>query len=159
MERKKCNRCKMNLTLDKFKKKRDDTYTKWCEECLEKKKKNKIKNKCPHGKTRCECQVCDEAGYICSRVRNRVRYAIHNGVELSNQQYINTGIKTFREHIEKRFEEGMTWDNYGEWHIDHVIPLKYGNPTFEEVMTRLHYKNTQPLWAEDNLRKNNKSIV
>ena len=49
----------------------------------------------------------------------------------------------------------MTWDNYGEWHIDHITPLKYNNPSLEEVIERLHYTNTQPLWAEDNLSKGN----
>ena len=33
IERQKCTRCKMNLTLDKFKMKRDDTYQKQCMEC------------------------------------------------------------------------------------------------------------------------------
>jgi hypothetical protein len=49
----------------------------------------------------------------------------------------------------------MTWDNYGEWHIDHITPLKYNNPSLEEVIERLHYTNTQPLWAEENLSKGN----
>ena len=51
----------------------------------------------------------------------------------------------------------MSWDNYGEWHIDHRIPLAYKQddktPTIEEVAKRLHYTNTQPLWASDNMSK------
>lgn len=56
----------------------------------------------------------------------------------------------------------MSWDNHGEWHIDHIIPIKYMPdgvaPTIEEVYRRLHYTNTQPLWAEDNLSKGNRYI-
>ena len=50
----------------------------------------------------------------------------------------------------------MTWDNYGEWEIDHIIPLKYNNPTVEEIVNRLDYKNTQPLWKFDNYVKGNR---
>jgi len=52
----------------------------------------------------------------------------------------------------------MTWDNHGEWHIDHIIPLKYENPTIEEMIERLHWENTQPLWATDNKAKGNRYI-
>ena len=41
----------------------------------------------------------------------------------------------------------MSWENYGEWYIDHKIPLKYNKPSLEEVVQRLHYTNTQPMWG------------
>ena len=53
--RQKCNRCKMNLTLDKFNKKRDDTYMKQCIECNEKVAKYK---KCEHNKIKSKCKDC-----------------------------------------------------------------------------------------------------
>jgi hypothetical protein len=58
----------------------------------------------------------------------------------------------------------MTWDNFGTngWHIDHIIPIMYKaegkNPTLEDVEKRLHYTNTQPMWAEDNMAKGNRRI-
>ncbi len=52
----------------------------------------------------------------------------------------------------------MTWDNYGKWEIDHFIPLKFETPTLEEIVERLHYKNTQPLWKEENMKKGNRYI-
>jgi hypothetical protein len=72
--------------------------------------------------------------------------------------YLGCSIEELKAHIEPQLKEGMSWDNYGEWHIDHIIPIKYGSPTLEEVVRRLHYKNTQPLWATDNITKGNRFI-
>ena len=52
----------------------------------------------------------------------------------------------------------MTWENYGEWEIDHIIPIKYQKPSIEEVIERLNYTNTQPLWASKNRSKGNRYI-
>ena len=51
-----------------------------------------------------------------------------------------------------QFTEGMTWDNYGEWQIDHIVPLSSGE-TLEELIALNHYTNLQPLWADENNRK------
>jgi hypothetical protein len=63
-----------------------------------------------------------------------------------------------KEHLEKKFTEGMSWDKMGKYiHIDHIIPLS--SAKIEEDLIKLcHYTNLQPLWAEDNLKKNNKII-
>jgi membrane-associated HD superfamily phosphohydrolase len=67
--------------------------------------------------------------------------------------------KLLKEHIEKQFKEGMSWDNYGlyGWHIDHIIPLSLAK-TEEEVYKLCHYTNLQPLWAKENLTKSNKIL-
>ena len=56
----------------------------------------------------------------------------------------------------------MCWENYGTWQIDHIIPLKYpgvnGPPSLEELTARLHYSNTQALWAHDNIVKGNRWV-
>lgn len=57
-----------------------------------------------------------------------------------------------KEHLEKQFSIGMSWDNYGLWHIDHIIPLSSCN-TIDEVNQLCHYTNLQPLWANDNFVK------
>lgn len=51
----------------------------------------------------------------------------------------------------------MNWDNYGKWHIDHIIPLASAK-TEEEMCNLFHYKNLQPLWASDNFRKSDKIL-
>ncbi len=48
----------------------------------------------------------------------------------------------------------MSWDNYGEWHIDHIVPLSSFDLTDKSQVNKVcHYTNLQPLWAIDNLRK------
>jgi hypothetical protein len=63
----------------------------------------------------------------------------------------------FFNHIESKFQEGMTWENRSEWHIDHIIPLASAK-TEEEIIKLNHYTNLQPLWAKDNLKKGAKII-
>lgn len=60
-------------------------------------------------------------------------------------------------HLEKLFQKGMNWSNYGEWHIDHRKPCSLFNQADDEQF-RLCWSlsNLQPLWKEDNIRKNNK---
>ena len=67
-------------------------------------------------------------------------------------------IKEFIIYIENQFTEGMSLENHGEWHLDHIIPVSTAK-TKEEVIKLNHYTNFQPLWAKDNLKKGNKIIV
>jgi hypothetical protein len=62
-----------------------------------------------------------------------------------------------KEHLEKQFIGGMSWENQGDWHVDHIIPLSSAK-TKEEVYKLCHYTNLQPLWAEDNLKKEAKIL-
>jgi hypothetical protein len=61
----------------------------------------------------------------------------------------------FKQHIEKQFTDGMSWDNYGEWHLDHKTPVSWAE-TEEQVYELNKYTNFQPLWEFDNLSKGNK---
>ena len=61
-----------------------------------------------------------------------------------------------KEHLEKQFKEGMTWDNHTTdgWHIDHIRPCCSFDLTKKEQQEEcFHYSNLQPLWATDNLKK------
>ena len=70
------------------------------------------------------------------------------------QDILSCSWETAKNHIESQFANGMTWDNntIDGWHIDHIIPLASAK-TEEELIKLNHYKNLQPLWAEDNLSK------
>jgi len=64
-------------------------------------------------------------------------------------------------HLEKQFTEGMTWDNYGEFHVDHKLPISSFNIKEigdEEFMRCWCLDNLQPMWGEENIRKSNKIL-
>lgn len=63
-----------------------------------------------------------------------------------------------KEHLEKQFKPGMSWDNRNQWHIDHIIPLSSAK-TEEELYKLCHFSNLQPLWVEENLKKSNKLVI
>jgi hypothetical protein len=59
-------------------------------------------------------------------------------------------------HIENLWQEGMNWDNYGQWHIDHKRPVS--SFAKNELHLMNHISNLQPLWANDNFAKGDKWI-
>jgi hypothetical protein len=64
-------------------------------------------------------------------------------------------------HLETQFKDGMSWDNYGEWHVDHIIPITSFNIQEigdEEFMKCWSLNNLQPMWGEENIRKSNKVL-
>jgi hypothetical protein len=62
-----------------------------------------------------------------------------------------------KEHIEKQFVNGMCWENWGEWHIDHIKPVSSFDKS-EKISIINSLDNLQPLWALDNLKKSNKLL-
>lgn len=73
-------------------------------------------------------------------------------------------LKQLRQHLESLFQPGMSWGNHcmHGWHIDHKIPIsnfKFTSFEDKEFQECWALENLQPLWAEDNLRKNNKLFV
>lgn len=63
-------------------------------------------------------------------------------------------IPELKTHLESQFVEGMTWDNYGEWHIDHIKPCaSYDLSDPDQQKECFNFSNLQPLWAYDNMSK------
>ncbi len=81
----------------------------------------------------------------------RMGYTKNNKTEI----ILGISFNEFKLYIEKQFIEGMSWDNHGEWHLDHKIPLSWAK-TKEEVYDLNKYTNFQPLWQFDNLSKGNR---
>lgn len=99
---------------------------------------------------------------LASNCRSRIIDALkrtNNKKNSKTVEILGCSIEYLRKHLESKFQEGMTWDNYGfyGWHMDHIIPLSKFDLTKEkELKKACHYTNIQPLWANDNFKKSDK---
>tara|TARA_R110002012_G_scaffold229781_1_gene402492 strand:+ start:21 stop:674 length:654 start_codon:yes stop_codon:yes gene_type:complete len=90
---------------------------------------------------------------ICLRTRTSVAFK-NKGYKKNSktEKILGISYEKVKKHIGRQFQNGMTWSNYGEWHIDHIIPLSSAK-TEAELLKLCHYRNLQPLWAADNMSK------
>lgn len=72
----------------------------------------------------------------------------------SHIEYLGCTVKELRDHLESLFKPGMTWDNYGQWQIDHIMPISKA----PDLTVACHFTNLQPLWRIDNQKKGNKIV-
>ena len=110
--------------------------------------------------------------YDKNRYDNDIHYKVHHNTKsliynrLRNRNSGKDNRSTFDilpytleeliEHLESKFKPDMTWDNYGEWHIDHIQPdvsFNYTSVDDPEFQKCWALSNLQPLWAEENLSK------
>lgn len=64
-------------------------------------------------------------------------------------------------HIERQFTKGMSWDNYGEWHLDHIVPVSafaFSAPDDPEFLACWALTNLRPMWAAENMSKGGKRV-
>ena len=112
---------------------------------------------CEHNRQRSECKECDLHGYIASKLRTRIYSAIMNGngqKAYSSVELLGCTINHCRIHLERQFSEGMSWNNHGEWHIDHRKPCAVFDLTDSDEQKKcFHYTNLQPMWADENIAK------
>lgn len=92
-----------------------------------------------------------------TRIREKLRVYLKTNKSFRTQEYLGCSYLELRAWLESHFLEGMSWDNYGEWHIDHYVPLAYFDPcNKKDNLIAWHYRNLRPLWAKDNIAKGNK---
>lgn len=68
-------------------------------------------------------------------------------------------VHALKAHLEALFVEGMSWENYGQWHIDHIRPVAsfdFSVNLLQTVRACWALSNLQPLWAIDNIKKGKK---
>lgn len=93
------------------------------------------------------------------KLAKRCRRMVERCLEIKNEAKISRTFEILKykpsdlkQRIETQFKQGMSWNNYGDWHIDHIKPLcKFKIDTTIYTMNALC--NLQPLWAEENLKK------
>src|SRR5690606_37581014 len=95
-----------------------------------------------------------------SNIRSRTSHEFRKISSSKNSTTINLlGINQdiLKKYIERKFTKGMNWNNYGEWHIDHIIPLSSAENK-SDLKKLMHYTNLQPLWAFDNMSKGSDQV-
>jgi hypothetical protein len=95
---------------------------------------------------------------ITQNLRTRIRRAIKGQIKTGTSfKLLGCELPFLKLYLQNMFKNGMTWDNYGEWQIDHIRPCASFNLVKQEEQEKcFHYTNLQPLWALENLKKNNK---
>lgn len=90
-----------------------------------------------------------------SILRNRLFHAINRNQKVASAvASLGCTVEFLKAYLESKFKPGMSWKNYGEWHIDHIKPLSSFDLTdLGQFKEACHYSNLQPLWAIDNLKK------
>jgi len=91
-----------------------------------------------------------------------IRNSIYNSINRmgyskkdKSRDILGCSFEYFMKYIEEQFLEGMSWENHGDWHLDHKTPISWAE-TEEQVYELNKYTNFQPLWSFDNLSKGNR---
>ena len=96
---------------------------------------------------------------ISERIRQALKYHLAGTYKKKDStiELLGCSIDELKTHLQNQFKEGMTWQNHGEWHIDHIIPCAaFDLSKKEDCLKCFNYKNLQPLWAHENLSKSDK---
>jgi hypothetical protein len=136
-----------------YKKKNHESYSKV-------QKKWERSNPQYHAKYKKQRRENDIEFYLTEKLRNRL-YSVIKGFSKSSStlDLLGCSLEQLRSHIESQFTEGMSWDKFGFYgiHIDHIIPCaSFDMSDPEQQRQCFHYKNLQPLWWRDNLKKGDK---
>jgi len=95
-----------------------------------------------------------------SSIRNRINTSFKRSGYKKNSKIfdiLGCSFDDFKIYLESMFVKNMSWENQGEWHLDHIIPISSAK-SVNDILRLNHYTNFQPLWAEDNIKKSNKII-
>lgn len=96
------------------------------------------------------------------RITNILRSRVTNALKGKNKsastmELIGTDIANFKKHLSSKFKPGMSFNNYGEWEIDHIKPCSWFDLTDPKQQKQcFNFSNTQPLWRFENRSKNNR---
>ena len=101
------------------------------------------------------------------RLRSNMGAAIYHAIKgtgkggKSWQQLVGYSTDNLKRHLERQFSKGMTWENYGEWHVDHIVPassFSYSSPHEPEFQACWALTNLRPLWGGENVSKGKKIL-
>jgi len=93
------------------------------------------------------------------RLKHNLRSRFYNAIKRGSKKgsvldLLGCSIKDLKKHLETQFIEGMTWENYGQWEIDHILPLNRCNVNKKMELEKFcHFSNLRPLWMSDNRKR------
>jgi hypothetical protein len=157
-----CTRCKLDLHESYFGAWRGskDQLQANCKPCMRARNRARYYSKKPsinrqQWERQRERYIHDAEYRLQCTLRARLRGALRRGSTAGSAvRDLGCTIAELKAHLERQFQPGMTWENYGDWHIDHKRPLTSFDLTDRRQFLRAcHYTNLQPLWAEQNLAK------
>lgn len=92
-----------------------------------------------------------------TRTWNIIKFDVPGGI---GEKYIGCTHKELVKHIESQFLEGMSWENWGKWEIDHIKPLlSFDLTSEEELLEASNYKNLRPVWSSENRYRKHKTKI
>ena len=161
MEKRLCTKCNESKEGKEF----YENYKYWCKQCRrDSRKAHYNRNKKEVNKKHSEYLKNRYKNNVKHRITVSIRRRISHQLKISSYKkqeksidYLGCSVSFYKQYLEDKFQDNMSWDNYGEWHIDHIMPLSLAN-SHEELKQLFYYKNTQPLWAKDNLSKGSKIL-
>lgn len=159
----KCKQYRHNyylLNIEKFKKIGKEKYLAYREEIKKRTKKwavdnpDKVKE---YSKRKGLKRRSTPIGKLNQNISFQVYDALKNRkVNCHWETLVNFTLEDLILHLERQFTGNMSWDNYGQWHVDHKIPkaiFSFSTPTDPAFLQCWALDNLQPLWARDNLSK------
>lgn len=128
---------------------------------IDKQKKYQLKNRDRISKYWKNKRKTDINFKIAHSLRSRINSIISKGTRKGSAvRDLGCSIEEFKIYIEQLFVPGMTWVNHGKWHFDHIKPLSSFNlSNRNQFLEACNYRNIQPLWAKENLKKGKKDLT
>jgi hypothetical protein len=147
-----CNVCQNERTKSYYMRNKEKCYVatkKWAENNIERKREIRRKSE--------KKKRLTPEGRLHSSIHNGIWAQLRTGKKgRKSFSLIGYTLEELKNHLENQFKEGMSWENYGEWNIDHIIPISAFDITSAEDIDFKRcwdLSNLQPLWARDNFSK------
>jgi len=158
MKNKTCLKCEIKKNISEFHKDKysKDGYQLYCKECRKGYFNYKYRNKWIKKKF-----IYTKEYWLKKKLSNNISTLIYHSLKGNKKGYhwekiVSYTLKDLMVHLESLFKDGMSWENYGKWHLDHIRPVssfKFSSYEDKEFKECWALENLQPLWAKENLKK------
>lgn len=182
-----CSRCATEKLLKEFNEEKNtrDVKSRWCRACY--RSYNFLKYEAARGtpipenvrnsrRVACRCWAMKNRNYsaqykrirrsidadfrLLENMRSRLHQVVKCKKSATTAKLVGCSVDFLHTYLESKFKPGMDWENYGDWHVDHIKPCANFNLVDpEQQCACFHWSNLQPLWAKENISKGAKYIL